>query len=76
MQVLSVSEIHEVSGGGLGSTMGTISLTSGGAALGGYFGAMRLGAALGAAAGPIGAFAGALIGGGIAYAYYTPIKNK
>lgn len=70
MQTLSIGEIKQVSGGGFAEVMGTIGLTSGGAVLGGYYGAMRFGATLGSAAGPLGAFAGALTGGACAYLYY------
>jgi hypothetical protein len=71
MQVLSIDEIQEVSGGGYGKTIGTIGLVSGGAALGSYYSAMYFGATIGAAAGPVGGLFGALVGGSIAYIYYT-----
>jgi hypothetical protein len=75
MQTLTLSEIHEVAGGGAGQAIGTTSLVSGGAALGSYFGGARLGAALRSAAGPLGAFAGAVVGAGGAYFYYSRVAN-
>jgi hypothetical protein len=70
MRELSVDEIREVSGAGAGQVVGTTALTSGGAALGSYLAAARLGGTLGAAAGPVGALGGALIGVSIAIVYY------
>lgn len=70
MKELTLNEIVEVSGGGVGQTLGTAALTSGGAAIGGYLGAARLGAALGSAAGPLGAVLGGLVGAGAAYVWY------
>lgn len=72
MRELTVGEIQAVSGAGVGQTLGTAALTTGGAALGSYFGAARLGATLGAAAGPVGAFIGGLTGVTIAIIYYNP----
>lgn len=70
MRELSVNEIHDVSGAGAGKQIVTTGLTSGGAALGSYFSAARLGGVLGAAAGPVGALGGALIGVSIAIVYH------
>ncbi len=76
MHPLSTNEIKQVSGGGAGETMSTIAMTSGGAALGGYYGAMWFGASVGAAAGPVGAVVGAVAFGGFAYAYYKCCLKK
>ncbi|MFC4929525.1 hypothetical protein [Massilia sp. GCM10023247] len=69
MRELSIDEIREVSGASAKQVV-TVGLTSGGAALGSYFAAARLGGALGAAAGPVGALGGALIGVSIAIVYH------
>jgi outer membrane lipoprotein SlyB len=72
MRTLTVNEIQQVSGGGgYGQTVGTVAMTSGGAALGGYFAAARLGATFGSAAGPIGAVLGGIAGASAAYLYYS-----
>lgn len=73
MKELTVDEIREVSGAGVGEKIGTAALTSGGAALGSYLAAARLGGVLGAAAGPLGAVGGALIGVSIAIVYYAHV---
>jgi hypothetical protein len=71
MHQLSALEINEVSGGGgYGQTVGTTALVSGSAAIGSYLSAARMGAALGSAAGPLGAFADAVAGATAAYFYY------
>lgn len=66
MEALSLKEIDQVSGGSA-NTVSRLIMTSGGASIGGYLGAMRLGATLGAAAGPVGAFVGAVTFGVAAY---------
>jgi hypothetical protein len=68
MHTLSINETQQVTGGAsYVRTFNTVGLTTGGAALGGYLGAMRLGATLGAAGGPVGAVIGGLAGCTIAY---------
>ena len=71
MHQLSNFEIDKVSGAaGYGQTVGTVSMVTGGAAIGNYFVAARLGATFGSAAGPFGALVGAIVGGSGAYLYY------
>lgn len=70
MKALSLQEINHVSGGSANAVSRLI-MTSGGASMGGYFGAMRLGATLGAAAGPVGAFVGGVAFGVAAYYIFS-----
>lgn len=70
METLSFEEINQVSGGST-KTLSRLIMTSGGASLGGYFGAVRLGATLGAAAGPVGAFVGGVAFGVAAYYIFS-----
>lgn len=58
MEILSNSEIDQISGAGLAQTTSTAGTTAGFAAIGFSVG------------GPIGAVAGAIIGAGICYGYF------
>jgi hypothetical protein len=71
MKTLSARELDEVSAGaGFAQTVSTTGTVVGAGAIGSYLSAARFGASLGAAAGPLGAVAGAMIGAGGVYLYY------
>lgn len=77
MQTLSSQEIRQVSGAAsFGQTVSTGAMIAGGGQLGSAFAGARLGGLLGSAAGPFGAVAGAVVGGGLAWAYFYATKGK
>jgi hypothetical protein len=70
MKTLTISEVGEVSGGGkVSDGVVTIGVTAGSAQIGAFLAGARLGGTFGAAAGPMGAVIGAMVGGGVTIAY-------
>ncbi|WP_175016847.1 hypothetical protein [Massilia sp. YMA4] len=67
MHILNNDEIEYVSGGGATRTIVNAATITGGAQIGSYLAAARLGATFGSAAGPLGAIAGAMITTAVCY---------
>jgi hypothetical protein len=76
MHVLNNDEVNYVSGAGLRSTVATGATVAAGAQLGSYLTAARFGATLGAAAGPIGAIAGAMITTAVCYYWNSKYQSE
>lgn len=75
MQLLTMSELGEVSGGGVGKVAVSAGVTIGSAQIGGAVAAARIGTILGAPAGPFGMIVGGMIGAGCSYAYFRFIDR-
>jgi len=76
MRMLKNDEIEVVSGGGAARMIATAATVTGGAQIGSYLAAARLGATLGSAAGPIGAVAGALLTTAVCYYWNSKYQSE